>query len=352
MIITRIEIDGFKSFVGFELDLKPFTVLAGPNNSGKSNLLEAIELLRNISVMGTDNQLVYRSRGTGVELFHRSDDGTPRTSFTISADVQVPEPGASRSFNVAFVSEIEGGRLSSHFMDIKPAVDFFEHQVPLLLTAWISVNPEAARMRHGASLDDRYPLAGSGANLAAVIGRILEQEGAEEFVLDAQYVIGDLKSLSPIRDERRNQWDFDIVMRGSRTFTPALVSDGTLRVLALLAALHDPDHRGVVMIEDLENGLHPEYQGRLCDRLAARTADSGRQVIATTHSPVVVSATLEQQQSAVVFLDQVAGPADEDEGDRRAQHRTRARRIADGGERGTYVTPAELEKYLATSGGR
>jgi hypothetical protein len=105
------------------------------------------------------------------------------------------------------------------------------------------------------------------------------------------------------------------------------------------------------MIEDIENGLHPEYQGRLCDRLAARTADGDRRVIATTHSPVVVSATMRQPHSAVVFLDQVAGPADELDGIRRAQHRTRARGIATGGERGTYVSPAELEKYLATAGG-
>ncbi len=41
-MITRIESDGFKSFVDFSLDLAPLTVLAGPNNSGKSNLLEAI----------------------------------------------------------------------------------------------------------------------------------------------------------------------------------------------------------------------------------------------------------------------------------------------------------------------
>jgi predicted ATPase len=215
------------------------------------------------------------------------------------------------------------------------------------------VNPEAGAMRSGASLDDTYPLASSGANLAAVIGRIFEGNAvAEDFVLDAQFVISDLVDVRPVRDERRNQWDFDVVMRGGRTFTPALVSDGTLRVLALLAALHDPDHRSVVMIEDIENGLHPEYQGRLCDRLAARTANGDRQVIATTHSPVIVSAAMEQPNSAIVFLDQVAGPADEGDGVRRPQHRTRARRIAAGGERGTYVSAAELEKYLTTAGGR
>lgn len=359
MIITRIQITAFKSFDDFALDLKPLTVLAGPNNSGKSNLLDAILLLRDGFTEGGDRPLVNRQRGTGIELFHRADDGTTSESFEIDAVVRFPSSLDDGPLRLVFGAVADHGRLEATHRWVSradediPALGYNMAKLRARLLLWVSVNPEAGAMRGGASLDDTYPLVSSGANLAAVIGRIFEQSAAaEEFVLDAQFVIGDLVDVRPVRDERRNQWDFDVVMRGGRTFTPALVSDGTLRVLALLAALHDPDHRGVVMIEDIENGLHPEYQGRLCDRLAARTADGDRQVIATTHSPVVVSAALEQPDAAIVFLDQVAGPADEGDGVRRAQHRTRARRIASGGERGTYVSAAELEKYLTTAGGR
>ena len=37
-MLTRIEIDGFKTFEGFGIDLNPFMVILGPNASGKSNL--------------------------------------------------------------------------------------------------------------------------------------------------------------------------------------------------------------------------------------------------------------------------------------------------------------------------
>ncbi|MFO8056899.1 MAG: AAA family ATPase, partial [bacterium] len=37
-MITRIKIDGYKSFQDFELKMKPLMVLFGPNTSGKSNL--------------------------------------------------------------------------------------------------------------------------------------------------------------------------------------------------------------------------------------------------------------------------------------------------------------------------
>lgn len=36
-MLTRIEIDGFKSFLDFELDVPPFLALARPNSSGKLN---------------------------------------------------------------------------------------------------------------------------------------------------------------------------------------------------------------------------------------------------------------------------------------------------------------------------
>jgi predicted ATPase len=41
-MITRIEIDGFKSFLDFHLDVPPLLALVGPNAGGKSNLLDAI----------------------------------------------------------------------------------------------------------------------------------------------------------------------------------------------------------------------------------------------------------------------------------------------------------------------
>jgi predicted ATPase len=346
-MITRIEIDGFKSFEDFALDLAPLTVLAGANNSGKSNLLEALVLLRDLILIGTDEPLVNRPRGTGVELFHRADDGTRRDKFTISAELG-PHGRASSWPPLLVDVGWRPGRNSNFAVGTG-----FEERSRSSLASWITVNPDPSVMRNGASLDDMQPLAGSGANLAAVIGRIFGSDCGEEFVLDAQFVVGDLVDIIPISDGRRNQWDFDLIMRGGRSFTPALVSDGTLRVLALLAALHDPDHKGVVLIEDLENGLHPEFQGRLCDRLAAQAiADERRQVIATTHSPVVVSATLDRPRSMVVFLDQVFGPSEKSDGIRRGRHRTRARQIATGGERGTYVTPMELENYLASAGGR
>ena len=347
-MITRIEIDGFKSFVDFKLDLEPFTVLAGPNNSGKSNLLEAIELLRDLVLSLDERPLVQRERGTGVELFHRADDGDFVPRFVLQADAVFPD--GSHSPLVMTVSYEDKGPARRGFSLDSGVIPDEPRRAEL--RAWTALVIDPVQLRSGASLDDELPLATLGSNLAAVIGRISENGELSEYVLDAAFVIGDLTDVRPIKDKRRNLWDFDLVMKGGRRFTPSLVSDGTLRVLALLAAVHDPAYRGVVLIEELENGLHPQYIERLCERIAERvSADVGRQVIATTHSQLVVADMFERSQCSVVFLDQVFGP-EEIEGERRASHWTRARRVASDGDRGTYVPPTELRRYLSTGGER
>ena len=45
MKIKQIRVDGYKNLIDCKVDLGDFNVLVGPNNSGKSNLLQAIQML-------------------------------------------------------------------------------------------------------------------------------------------------------------------------------------------------------------------------------------------------------------------------------------------------------------------
>jgi predicted ATPase len=44
-MLTRLEVDGFKNLLGFEIDFGPFNCIAGPNGVGKSNIFDAIRFL-------------------------------------------------------------------------------------------------------------------------------------------------------------------------------------------------------------------------------------------------------------------------------------------------------------------
>jgi len=85
-MLTRIEIDGFKTFEGFGLDLGPMQVILGPNASGKSNLFDAIRLLSNLA--GSDLRSSVRDlRGEPVELFHIQADGSRSTRMTFAVEL-------------------------------------------------------------------------------------------------------------------------------------------------------------------------------------------------------------------------------------------------------------------------
>lgn len=67
-MVTRIKINGFKSFHDFEMEFTPFTVLAGVNASGKSNLFDALQLLGRLAEVDLKTAFS-EQRGDPNELF-------------------------------------------------------------------------------------------------------------------------------------------------------------------------------------------------------------------------------------------------------------------------------------------
>ena len=76
------------------------------------------------------------------------------------------------------------------------------------------------------------------------------------------------------------------------------LSDGTLRFLALLAILLNPNSTTLICIEEPELGLHPDAMSLLADLLVEAAGKT--QLIVTTHSDVLVSALTEQAESVLV----------------------------------------------------
>lgn len=73
-MITRVEIDGFKSFSQFAIDLKPLHVLIGPNGGGKSNLFEALHFLSTLVTRGGEAAKGVPVRGALSDLFKKTPD--------------------------------------------------------------------------------------------------------------------------------------------------------------------------------------------------------------------------------------------------------------------------------------
>ena len=73
-MLTRIEIDGFKTFEAFSLDLEPLTAIVGPNASGKSNLFDALQFL-SLLAQHDIRTAMQGLRGEPEELFRQTPFG-------------------------------------------------------------------------------------------------------------------------------------------------------------------------------------------------------------------------------------------------------------------------------------
>lgn len=78
------------------------------------------------------------------------------------------------------------------------------------------------------------------------------------------------------------------IKEAGTTYPAPILSDGTLRFAAITAAFFQPDMPDILTIEEIENGIHPSRLRLLVEMLRSQ-ASSNRQVMATTHSPVVLA---------------------------------------------------------------
>jgi predicted ATPase len=132
------------------------------------------------------------------------------------------------------------------------------------------------------------------------------------------------------------------------TRTPARVlSDGTLRLLAVLTLLRTHQSRGVIAIEEPENGIYPGRLRALMKKLEAATSPTTNrmppQVILNSHSPSLVAA-LSHRPECLVFADLVRL--------RDGLRSTRMRHVrTDDAETRDHrtVSPNEIEQYLDTA---
>ncbi|WP_206956164.1 AAA family ATPase [Trinickia acidisoli] len=74
-------------------------------------------------------------------------------------------------------------------------------------------------------------------------------------------------------------------LRGTTPFSEA--SFGTVRAVALLAMLHDPNPPMLTCVEEIDHGLHPHALDIIVERM--RSAASRTQLLVATHSPALVN---------------------------------------------------------------
>ncbi len=151
---------------------------------------------------------------------------------------------------------------------------------PLVLNSSILRKASASRYRHAAKLD--------GSNLPWVIEHLAltAPDRFQEWISHLQTALPDLEGIRTV--EREDDRDRYLVLQyGGGLEVPSWgVSDGTLRMLALTLPAYLPETKGIYLIEEPENGVHPRAVEAIFESLSS--VYNG-QVLLATHSPVLLS---------------------------------------------------------------
>lgn len=133
--------------------------------------------------------------------------------------------------------------------------------------------------------------------IAPFLYRLKESEAHRKYFLAIgralRSAIPTVESLDVDLDPRRGILDILIKQDGT-PYSSRVVSEGTLRVLALCCLAGNPWPGELIAFEEPENGVHPRRIEVVADLLAS-IAERGRsQVVVTTHSPTLIAAMLQR----------------------------------------------------------
>lgn len=188
-------------------------------------------------------------------------------------------------------------------------------QLRRMIESILVLDPVPSRMR-GYNPTRARVLGSDGAHLSSVLYDLCERQGRKEDVLAfvrslPEQDIRDLAFMTDPRGEVMVQLTESFGDKAS-SYESTLLSDGTLRVLAVAAALLSVPQGTLVVIEEIDNGVHPTRARLLIDNIYRVARERKLRVLLTTHNPALLDALPDE-----VLPDVVACYRDPKEGDSR-----------------------------------
>ena len=186
------------------------------------------------------------------------------------------------------------------------------------MQGWRFLALEPSAMRRPDRFQSDPHISANGAHLPATLNRLaaaVEQEGEDPANLFGA-LAAKLAKLVPVAgldvdvDNVRQLLTLVVGEQGGVQLPAASLSDGTLRFLTLAVLAADPATRGLICIEEPENGIHPAKMPEMVELLQELAVDTSlptgadnpfRQVIVATHSPAFVQ--LQQRDDLLFAVD-------------------------------------------------
>ena len=315
MRIKKLNIKNFKSLVDFELEnLKPFCVFVGPNASGKSNIFEALEFT-NYFVKYTVEapsffggvKNIYSYYPTRVEETNFQSDLSEALVFNYSfedgiqldAVAQIIQQEEHQSTFPAMSGTLKPEQLNFYnIRDLQKRKQFinqwknrgnpYHFDFEQFIDNFSRIFVGKPQINKGPQINSK--LSPDASNLSQIIGGIFEdQEARQDFIEWLRILIPEFRDIEVKKSNIDGTYDFFIFEKTSqKPFPRHLVSDGTMNILSLMAAVYQVKQPQFLCIEEPENGLHPQAIELLVDFFREKCEDGGHHIWLATHSQTLV----------------------------------------------------------------
>lgn len=220
------------------------------------------------------------------------------------------------------------------------------------MQSWMLLQLEPSKLRAPDEFSDDAHITFEGAHVPSTLERI---KSFEEVSNRVATLLPEVHSISVDTDNTRRLKTLMLRQRNGTEHKARSLSDGTLRFIALATLAFDDQAKGLICLEEPENGIHPSRIPAILELLKEMAVDTEspidpsnplRQIIINTHSPIVVKNLTPDELLVAVSIRKGGGNYTQ------FGAITNSWRLADperDSERTPKVTPAELLDYLHES---
>lgn len=352
-MITKLTIDGFKSFRHVEVNLGKLNLLVGPNASGKSNFLDALRVLQGICRgLTIDEILNGKSKGSSGEEWELIRGGSSNAAFRDRRGESEHGSDPQITLTTTFTGRLQGVTIchSACFSPVRAEIlnESLSVGPRLIFESELDAASEGKQVRvryfRTAANPEQVVLDASYSSIHQLLPLVAASNDTSSTLMDCMESLGDMQQFQPdtrqlrqrgyspkrgivfmgdhgenfaalinsLSDQDRSAYVswlrkltpaevedivikpgaaddvmFGLRFRGQDVMTPVL-SDGTLRFALIAAVLFQLPVIPLLTLEEIENGLHPTRLRLLIELLKSRSQHGQPQIVATTHSPLVL----------------------------------------------------------------
>ena len=324
-MLKRVSIQNFKSLKDVTLDLQKVNLLIGPNNSGKTNFLKALEFFsKQLKGYIEDNMSDYsfkysKEPSITIRLIRDCDDIFDQKIkfeiFSLKFESNYPQKRkVLRTWTTEHFNEIKeekGTVYNLYSQDFWNLVEkegtqykFFKN-IEIALGDYIIYKPTPDRMIMPLPLVSTLSLEPDCSNAINFLHTLSTTDKNEYKLLekDFAYCVGDLVEISvpPVNTPQGGKLGLKFFDKDGIGYWGQDVSEGVLYFLALLCIIHQPNPPKLLLLEEPEKGIHPRRIWEVMKFIFQLAEEKNVQIILTSHNEHVVNAFSSMPEAVFVF---------------------------------------------------